>query len=58
MQVGDLIRDRRWTEDGYAVIVSIGDRRTKLPYEVWCVGLERMERFSKDYIEKQCEVIR
>jgi hypothetical protein len=56
-KVGDLIRDKRWPEDGYAVIISIGDRRTKTPYRVYCIDLDILESFPKDYIEQDCVVI-
>jgi hypothetical protein len=57
MKVGDLIRDKRWPEDGYAVIISIGDKRTKNPYRVYCNDLGRIQDFPKDYVEQECEVI-
>ncbi len=57
MKIGDLIRDKRWPEDSYGVIISIGDRRARNPYLVWCCGNGRFEEFSKDYIEGECEVV-
>ena len=57
MQVGDLIKDRRWPDDGYGIIVFIGDKRTRNPYLVWCCDLGRFQEFPKDYIEEYCEVI-
>ena len=54
MQVGDLVRDLEWGEIG--LVVSIIDRRRKLPYNVLCTdGVMRW--LSKKYIEKECEVV-
>tara|TARA_Y100001963_G_C6732012_1_gene424428 strand:- start:886 stop:1089 length:204 start_codon:yes stop_codon:yes gene_type:complete len=56
MKVGDLIRDKRWREDGYAVIVAI-DLSSNEPYWVYCCYLEAMQWFKKYYIEQECEVV-
>ena len=56
MKVGDLIRDKRWHEDGYAIIVAI-DFTSNEPYWVYCCDLQRMQWFEKDYIEQECEVV-
>ena len=56
MQVGDLIRDKRWLEDGYAIIVAIDFTRCE-PYWVYCCDLQGMQWFGKDYIEQECEVV-
>ena len=57
MKVGDLIRDKRWLEDGYAVIVAIDFRKSSKPYWVYCCDLQQMQWFRKDYIEQECEVV-
>jgi hypothetical protein len=54
MKVGDLVRDLEWGEIG--LVVSIIDRRRKLPYNILCTdGVMRW--LSKKYIEKECEVV-
>ena len=57
MKVGDLIRDRRFPEDGYAIIVYIGDKRGKTPYKLYCINNENADWFAKNYVEKQCIVV-
>ena len=57
MQVGDLIREKQHPEDGYAVIVHIGDLRAKEPYKVWCPYWQGVVAFEKKYVQEQCEVI-
>jgi len=57
MKVGDLIRDKRWPEDGYAVIIEIGDRRKRNPYRLYCFDNGMDAWFGKDYVEQECEVI-
>ena len=57
MQVGDLIRDKRWREDGWAIIVEIKDRRKKNPYRLYCFNNGKDYWFEKDYVEQECEVI-
>ena len=57
MKVGDLIRDRRFPEDGTAVIVEIGDRRKKKPYKLYCTDNGQVDWFAKDYVEIACIVI-
>ena len=57
MKVGDLIRDKRWDDaKSHAVIVRIGDLRTKLPYHVLCFT-GRIVEFPKKYIQDECEVV-
>ena len=56
MKVGDLIRDKRWHEDGYAIIVAIEIGRIE-PYWVYCCDLGQMQWFPKHYIEQECEVV-
>ncbi len=57
MKVGDLIRDKRWPEDGYAIIVEIGDRRKRSPYRLYCSDTGVIAWFGKDYVEQECEVV-
>ena len=57
MKVGDLIVDKRWTEDSPGLIVSIGDLRTREPYKVFCFHSPMPISFSKKYIQEDCEVI-
>ena len=55
MKVGDLVRDLEWGEIG--LIISIIDRRRKLPYNVLCTdGVVRW--LPKKYIEKECEAVK
>jgi hypothetical protein len=56
MKVGDLIRDRQWTNDGYGLILDVLDRRKKEPYLVLCVD-GKPHWLPKKYIERECEVI-
>ena len=57
MKVGDLIRDKRWPEDGWAIITEIKDRRKKNPYRLYCFDNGEDNWFEKDYVEQECEVI-
>ena len=36
MKVGDLIREKAFPEDACAIIVEVGDLRSKEPYKVYC----------------------
>jgi hypothetical protein len=56
MNIGDLITDLQWPEDGIGVILNIIDRRKKEPYLVLCTD-GKSHWFSKNYIERGCEVI-
>jgi len=57
MQVSDLIREKQHPEDGYAVIVHIGDLRAKEPYKVFCPYWQGVVSFDKKYVQEQCEVV-
>ena len=57
MNVGDLIQDKRFPEDGTAIIIEIGDRRKKRPYKLYCTYNGQVEWFPKDYVETACIVI-
>ena len=57
MQVGDLIREKEFPEDGCAVIVHVGDLRTKKPYKVFCPYWQAVIAFEKKYVQEQCEVV-
>ena len=57
MKVGDLIRDRRFPEDGYAIIIEIKDRRCRSPYKLYCTDTGNVDWFAKDYVEIACIVI-
>jgi len=58
MKVGDLISHHRWY--GIGLIVNIKDRRFRIandkPYGVLCSD-GKFAWFTKNYIEKECEVI-
>ena len=58
MKIGDLITDRRFPEDGTAIIVAVKDRRHKFCYKLYCTGTGQVEWFPKDYVEYQCIVIK
>ena len=57
MQVGDLVRDKRFPEDGTAIIVYIGDKRQRMCYKLYCTDTGIVEWFPKDYVEHQCIVM-
>jgi len=57
MKIGDLIRDRRFPEDGTAIIVATKDRRHKFCYKLYCTDTGNVEWFAKDYVEIACIVI-
>ena len=57
MQVGDLIKDKRFPEDGTAIIVAMKDRRYKFCYKLYCTDTGQVEWFAKTYVEQQCIVI-
>ena len=57
MQVGDLIREIEFPDDSCGLIVKIKDRKvSRTPYGVLCHS-QRIEWFTKVYIEEKCEVI-
>ena len=57
MQVGDLIIDIEYPDDSRGLIVKIKDLNTcRTPYGVLCYN-QRIEWFTKAYIEEKCEVI-
>ena len=56
MKIGDLIRDKRWTDDGFGIVLEIIDRRKKEPYLVLCAD-GKPHWLPKKYIEKGCEVV-
>ena len=57
MKVGDLIREKAFPEDACAIIVEVGDLRTKEPYKVFCPAWGKVLAFGKKYIQQECEVI-
>ena len=57
MQIGDLIIDIEYPDDSRGLIVKIKDLSTcRTPYGVLCYN-QRIEWFTKAYIEEKCEVI-
>ncbi len=48
MKVGDLITDKRFPEDGTAIIVAMKDRRHKFCYKLYCTSTGQVEWFAKD----------
>ena len=55
MQVGDLIKEKEFPEVG--LLLKIKDLSTcRTPYGVLCYN-QRIEWFTKAYIEEKCEVI-
>jgi hypothetical protein len=54
MKVGDLIKETEYPEMG--LIVRIKGSKWKLPYGV-LTPYGKVEWFSREYIEKTCEVI-
>jgi hypothetical protein len=57
MQVGDLIIDIEYPDDSRGLIVKIKDLSIdRTPYGVLCCN-QRIEWFTKAYIEEKCEVI-
>ena len=57
MQVGDLIREIEHPEDSFGLIVKIKDPSIcRTPYGVFCPN-QRIQWFTKVYIEEECEVI-
>jgi len=57
MKIGDLIREKAYPTDACAVIVEVGDLRTKKPYRVFCPAWGKVLAFGKKYIQEECEVI-
>ena len=57
MKVGDLIRDKRFPDDGTAIIIAMKDRRHKFCYKLYCTDNGQVEWFAKTYVEQQCIVI-
>jgi hypothetical protein len=57
MRVGDLIREAEFPDDSCGLIVKIKDHKaSRTPYGVLCYN-QRIEWFTKAYIEERCEVI-
>ena len=57
MQVGDLLIDIEYPDDSRGLIVKIKDFSTcQTPYGVLCYN-QRIEWFTKAYIEEKCEVV-
>ena len=56
MHAGDLIREKEFPEDAPALIVQVGDLRTKKPYKVWCPFWQGIMAFEKKYVQEVCEV--
>lgn len=56
MQIGDLIREIEYPDDSLGLIIKIKDRRCRTPYGVLCYS-QRIEWFTKAYIEEKCEVV-
>jgi len=54
VKIGDLIKESEFPEVG--LIVKIKDRRRRTPYGVLCPN-QRIQWFTKQYIEEKCEVI-
>ncbi len=57
VQIGDLIREIEFPDDSCGLIVKIKDRKvSRTPYGVLCYS-QRIEWFTKAYIEEKCEVV-
>ena len=57
MKVGDLIREIEFPDDSCGLIVKIKDPSIcRTPYGVLCYS-QRIEWFTKTYIEEKCEVV-
>jgi hypothetical protein len=57
MKVGDLVREKEFSEDSCGIIVHIGDLRTKKPYKIFCSYWQGVIAFEKKYVQEVCEVI-
>jgi len=58
MKVGDLIVEIEWPDDTPGLIVSVDeDDPDREPYKVFCVYHKSIISFSRNYIEKGCEVV-
>jgi hypothetical protein len=58
MKVGDLIQDNEYGDIG--LVLEINQARRQSPYRVlyvWFDGKKTIQWFSKDYVEKGCEVL-
>ena len=58
MQVGDLIRDRRYPEDGCALILRKGrGSEWRMTFYLILQPNGNIEWFKPEYIENECEVV-
>tara|TARA_Y100001973_G_C5207916_1_gene343033 strand:+ start:3739 stop:4059 length:321 start_codon:yes stop_codon:yes gene_type:complete len=50
-KVGDLLLDAEYPEDAIAIVLEIGDRRSKSPYLLHCGRSGDTDWFDKEYVE-------
>ena len=57
MQVGDLIIDDRYPQDGHALILGIREHRTHR-YQLFCLYNGAIDWFPTKYVENFCVVVK